>query len=120
MKLAFKNATWLVEQIDKAIAREDKEWEEYIAQWKFNLLTKERTKWWGKKYFLTEAEVEEVIKSSLNNYNCHECWVRAQCKGRLNALCKMRQMVLIAKERDATVELSEQDYKLIFQVFVRA
>lgn len=120
MKLVFKNATWLIEQIDRAIAREDKEWEEYIAQWKFNLLTKERTKWWGKKYFLTEAEAEKIIDTDLYNPCKQEYWGRGRYRDRINSLSKLRQMANTAKDRDATVELSEEDYKLIFQVFVRA
>lgn len=114
MKLVFKNATWLIEQIDKAIEREDKEWEEYINQWKQNILSKKRYTWYLKPYYPTQEQADKEITTSLSDiWNtdymvyCKKCW-------RVDKLLLLKSACTKAKERDALVHLEDDEYVLIF------
>lgn len=114
MKLVFKNATWLIEQIDEAIAREEKEWEEYIAQWKFNLLSEKRYTWYFKAYYTTLEQVDKEINATLADIWSTERWVYAKMCGRVENLNLIKAACGKAKERDALVHLDDEDYVLIF------
>lgn len=114
MKLVFKNATWLIEQIDKAIEREDKRWEEYIDQWKQSLLSKKRYTWYLKPYYPTPEQAGKEIATSLSDiWNtdymvyCRKCW-------RVDKLLLLKSACTKAKERDALIYLDDEEYALIF------
>ncbi len=114
MKLVFKNAIWLIEQIDRAIDREDKEWEEYIAQWKQNILSEKRHTWYLKLYSPTPEQADKEINEKLSDIwsdermvYCKKCW-------RVEKLTLLKSACSRAKERDALVHLDDEEYVLIF------
>lgn len=114
MKLVFKNVAWLIEQIDKAIAREDGRWEEYIAQWKQNLLSKKRYTWYFKQYSPAPEQADKEINEKLSDIwsnermtYCRKCW-------RVDKLLLLKSVCNKAKERDALIYLDDEEYVLIF------